>query len=105
MIIKSSHLVWECVESDWPNARFDHRPGSTAALLTVFLARQGALQYGIAVELRLRLLRPSHIRMMPGKRAKWNYDPARAFAPGDAGTPVGGRNDLSVLPDCSGTGD
>ena len=51
------------------------------------------------------MLRPSHIRMMAGKRSKWNCDPACVFAPGVAGTPAAGRNDLSVLPDCSGTGD
>jgi hypothetical protein len=40
---------------------------------------------------------------MPGKRPKGKIDPSRALAPCVAGTPAAGRNDLPVLPDCSGT--
>jgi hypothetical protein len=46
----------------------------------------------------------SHIRMMPEKGSKGNLDPSRASAPGDADTPVAGRDGPAVLPDSAGDG-
>jgi hypothetical protein len=46
----------------------------------------------------------SHIRMMPEKGSKGNLDPSRVTAPGDAGTPVAGRDGPAVLPGSAGDG-
>src|SRR5437868_7963603 len=46
----------------------------------------------------------SHMRMMPEKGSKGNLDPSRASAPGDADTPVAGRDGPTVLPGFAGDG-
>jgi hypothetical protein len=42
--------------------------------------------------------------MMPEKGSKGNLDPSRVTAPGDADTPVAGRDGPAVLPGSAGDG-
>src|SRR5258708_40217850 len=92
----SSWNAWKRIH-ELPSAAT--RPGNTSKRPGASPASEGVNRRRIGLELRLGLLPPAHIRIMPGQRSKGNPDPSRALAPGADGTAAAGRDDRADLPD------
>jgi hypothetical protein len=95
----------ECVETDQRNDLCGHRPGSTAILLAVLQASEGAMRSRISVERLLGLRQSAHIRIMTRKCSKGNPDPSRASVLDAVGIPAAGHGDRVVPPDSVDAGD